>query len=194
MIPADHISIDGDTAWLVVEADSLPIIDYRADTEDDIDRPCDTCGGDKFWLDWDREEPVACGDCHGTGRHVFDIKVEADSPNRCSRCGRLRLAWNSECHCGWSLEGPPACGFRSLRVHVVPGMVLPIVRDEDWDGEPWPIITRAVSVDDQWYVRDRYPDGTRYAYRVWLPPAAAPGMWAVQLRIVTPENVECPTA
>jgi hypothetical protein len=95
MIPADHITIDGDTAWWV--RDPGEWTDYGS-ILNELDRPCDTCGS-MFDIDI---RGIVCPDCHGTGRHVFDIEVAT----------------------------PEAKGFGdfidSYRVHVVPGMVLQI--------------------------------------------------------------------
>ena len=84
----------------------------------DLDRPCDNCEGSG--IDHLGQSPWDCPDCHGTGRHVFEIEVECDEPD-------IRRYEDLGWHYG------PTCDRRQCRdgeytlpVHVVEGMVLPI--------------------------------------------------------------------
>jgi hypothetical protein len=76
MIPATDISIDGDTAWLVV--DHFDDLDRFVWEEENV-RPCDTCGGSGYGEDsggmGGRE---SCPDCID-GRHTFNIEVQGHS-------------------------------------------------------------------------------------------------------------------
>jgi hypothetical protein len=77
MIPADHITIEGEFAWLVYQPGVDPMFRWKQ-----ANRPCDWCTGDGYLLgEPDHYERgtaayVDCDDCHGTGRHVFEIEVE----------------------------------------------------------------------------------------------------------------------
>lgn len=166
MIPADHISIEGDTAWWITDPGEWT--DYGS-ILNELDRPCDTCGGN--WQDYleplDRDGNVVspCPDCDGTGRHVFDISVD-----------RNAMPMRDGVHIGRDI---------TLRVHVVPGMVLPI---HDWcpDEKPADHICHAWKggqQSEEWW-QHRSFDHTDWTERqITLPPAAAPGMWAVQLKV-----------
>lgn len=169
-IPADCIAFEGDTAWIVFEDHGergKRWWDSRRYATN-FDRPCDTCGGPG--VDWyDRMLCEGCDDCPN-GRHVFDIEVDR-----------------------WALgnrHGPKAI---TMRVSIVPGMVLPIVRGvcpdptnasrrrahvhlaEPCDDEPYNSgICREncdLIWDSPWQAKNA----------VILPPAARPGMWAVKL-------------
>ena len=143
MIPADHITIDGDRAWLVV---SSPV-----DAQVAVDRPCDICGGEHLGLPGDdpRSMSSLCV-CHGTGRHCFTIEVDVYGTGY---------------------------GLRALTVHVVPGMVLPILDADQYEEGLPPAVWLANNLDTgiAWH------DGGSYDT---LPPAAAPGMFAVMLQVV----------
>jgi hypothetical protein len=163
VIPADHIAIDGDTAWVVIPErfTTHPPADWTSK-----DRPCDTCGGcGAVDIPEDEEhfnltEP--CPDCDGTGRHTFEIEVA--NPNRPD---------------GWLF---PA---RTLRVSVVPGMVLPITEDTDAVPKHDPhIIQFDGRCGGEPYTEFVPCDGRQTDDPIdHFPPAAEPGMWAVQLRI-----------
>ena len=160
MISADHITFDGDTAWTVVLSE-MAFIDYTG-----ADRSCDTCDG----MGWrpDRYNANSSLRCHCIdGRHTFEIEVEG---------------------CGHDGTGNHICrgARRTYRVSIVPGMVLPIVlaRSElpdstcivDWENYYCGNPRFAVSPLDT--------DG----YYITLPPAAAPGMFAVQLNVEPKEQ------
>lgn len=94
-------------------------------------------------------------DCGSSGRHVFDLRVE--------------------CRCGWSQHGDG----HLYRVHVVPGMVVPI--GGDGRRTPWPgAHVEVVGNESYLWVGPHSTD----MERITLPPAAKPGMWAVKLAIV----------
>ena len=65
MIPASHITIDGDTALWVFDENG-PAPQFQSS------RPCDTCGGSQW--DDELEDFVSCAVCDDTGRHTFDIE------------------------------------------------------------------------------------------------------------------------
>ena len=67
-ISHDDILIDGDTAWWIITAFGEQ---YRYSDFEDLDRPCDLCGGEPTHMDTGAE----CPDCSGTGRHCFEIEV-----------------------------------------------------------------------------------------------------------------------
>lgn len=163
MIPTDHIHFNDDgTAWWVWTED-----DHHAYANVDhdnigLDRPCDTCGGSGTCgasangqsIGWQR-----CNDCHGTGRHVFQIEVvNMGTPYQ-----------------------PAKPHYRTLRVHVVPGMVLPIVADV---GRPVPSEThiRITGGGIAWLAERIDGGGWRHT-EITLPPDAKPGMWAVKLAV-----------
>lgn len=181
MIPASSVAFQDDgTAWLYV-----PDHGIRTDVTDsrrymsDFDHPCDTCGGTLHYVD-DRGEVYedSCpADCIN-GRHTFTIDVER-AGLACSVCGLSHLSAGAmpDGDHAWT---PPV---RSLRVSVKPGMVLPIVDQEDgcpdtphvcvfhgrMGGEPhnqWTLFG-ADGVEDE---LDPFPSD------------AKPGGWAVQLR------------
>ena len=159
MIPADHWHDNGDgTAWVVVTDN---------EARDDqgplsADRPCDTCGGN--WQD--HMEPLdmngnivsPCPDCID-GRHTFDVAVE--------------------CRCSWNQHetGHP------YRVSIVPGMVLPITaalskappRHSGIEMVHENAVLRLHTDHVSW-------DSWQY-HSANLPSAAAPGMWAVKVKI-----------
>lgn len=154
MIAADRFLLDGDTAWLIAEI--LPNsgksfikvggVAYRPQA---LDRPCETCGGERLGLP--KSDPRAM-DCHCIdGRHTFTVDAEVDG--------------------GFS--------YVTLRVSIVPGMVLPIAHSSDCEldnTDPhichWP---------PTWIL---YGSDSPY-HSVALPSAAAPGIWAVKLRVAS---------
>ena len=160
MIPADHITFDGDTAWLVCPNE------YTG-TDDEAwlflsfwhgsDRPCDTCDG----MGWrpDRYNANSSLRCHCIdGRHTFEIEVEQVEPPIAPGRYSLRQVW------------------RTYRVSIVPGMVLPI-----WRGHPPTEVRRFIAAwGDGWALVDR--DTNTGPIIAAFPPAAKPGMWAVKLR------------
>lgn len=167
VIPADHWRDNGDgTAWVVVEC-SHPNSAPAAWDQDD--KPCGTCrGSHRVKGPAQTAVDMDCPDCDGTGRHTFEVEVESWSGTH-------------------TYDGSRS--IRTLRVHVVPGMVLPIVDSDDWvEGVD---CIEANPYGEFWLHLASLPPLA--ARGITLPPAAKPGMWAVQLRIVTPENVDGPT-
>lgn len=160
MIRHDHIAIDGDTAWWVV---SSPVDAHVA-----LDRPCDTCGGKQRYDVTENGRYIGwqyCTDCD-TGRHAFAVEVEEH----------------------WTAYGESGTGARTLRVSVVPDMVMPIydpVALMDGDGLPeeWmPHVTvDSLGSVQRWWRDPEYLDEWDDE-DITLPPAAKPGMWAIQLR------------
>jgi hypothetical protein len=158
MIPADHIHFNDDgTAWVVCPNEYT----------EGSNRPCDSCDGtgahiadeelDDVNIPWitdpDTTELFDCPDCDGTGRHSFTIEVEV---------GDMR--WDR-------IPSPPL----TLRVFVVPGWVLAIYLTRDFSQQV------GISIDH---------DGTAHLVAangssapITLPPAAKPGMYAVQVKV-----------
>ena len=169
-ISHDDILIDGDTAWWIITAFGEQ---YRYSDFEDLDRPCDLCGGEPTHMDTGAE----CHGCSGTGRHTFTLDVECDEPDidRCEDQG---------------VHNGPTCEERrcfkgrfTITVHVVE--VLPIQNstsneiDTIWDrgdGTFW-IVEESTSIGEP-------PVGNP----VKLPPNAAPGKWAVRLAESTCDN------
>ena len=158
MIPADHITFDGDMAWTVSH---IPGWGGRPSGGwVNADRPCDDCGGDPLNTLDDDVCPADCID----GRHTFEIEV-ATSESK---------------------------GFGEFidtyRVSIVPGMVLPIVDTLPESGYQVEG-QRAVFNDPAWpgesFIRNIRGDIDGIAA---LPPAAKPGMWAVQLNVQPKEQ------
>ena len=176
-IPASHIKFSDDrtTAWLVVSADPS---EYGWDVA--LNRPCDTCDGSLEQLIVERGV-VRCPDCHGSGRHCFEIEVRTE----CT-CERRTIGGGA----GWydhatdcpvrSIKGYLASDgwhfVRTLTVSVVPGMVLGPLDDGQFVGE-----------SDYWYEE---PNILRHFHDdqndITLPDAAAVGMFAVWFNVHTP--------
>ena len=186
-IPASHIKFSDDrtTAWLVVSADPS---EYGWDVA--LNRPCDTCDGTLEQLIVERGV-VRCPDCHGSGRHCFEIEVRTE----CT-CERRTIGGGA----GWydhatdcpvrSIKGYLASDgwhfVRTLTVSVVEGMVVGLYpytatridsRDEvlhatiSRDGSHWTLFP---------------PCGASGTEVIMLPDDAAPGMTAVRLNVHTP--------
>ena len=158
MIPADHITFDGDMAWWVLgpwtQDDSPPIRQ--------LDRLCDTCNGaGQVPFGLPSNGPERCPDCIN-GRHTFKIEVQ----------------W-PVCEPECSVIHPG----KTYQVSIAPGMVLPIV-----ERHPFGPMTHADGyvlylpdgTGQLWQTPARN-DGAIIA----LPPAAKPGMWAVKLRVAS---------
>jgi hypothetical protein len=152
MIPADHWHDNGDgTAWWVVKP---PL--HGPGMWQRLDRPCDTCDGEGVEFAGDEDDiGDACPACDGTGRHAFTVGVAS-----------YRFNGGNP---GWFVQD-------TLRVSVVPGMVLPIWAASHADGVHGPHIC--------------IQPGPRFTVHTWdgwepatLPPAAAPGMHAVLLAV-----------
>lgn len=169
-IDADHITFDGDGhAWGVIKA--APPVAQSGSVRSpwfELDRPCDTCGGDNATMVWGRDTRTLkwCPDCLA-GRHTFTIEE----------------------------VGPPFRNFAESyvterRVSVVPGMILPIGLAYDgsdcivWDGDGFTLCARGDQAEDRLVdhgshvaVRLDSPDltDTFGIIDVVLPPAAVPG-------------------
>lgn len=169
LIHPDYIVIENNQAWLVVEDKNI----FRGlelyssvSFVSDLDRPCDACGGKKgrqilrpspgpssLVYDW-----AAC-DCIN-GRHTFDIEV------KCPVCADLSDL----------IQLPPEHPVLCYRASVIPGMILPIVEYE------CPIETHIAWGEASYYYcigRTSEEEG----HPITLPPAAAPGMFAIQLNV-----------
>ena len=168
MIRADHIAIDGDTAWWIPEFNPM---DWWIPQHEN--RPCDRCHGTGRMLEDDDSHP-ACPDCHGTGRHTFTLDVECDE---CNESGKLGSDACWKCY---------AIGSKDITVHVVE--VLPIYGRLD---SPLPAgVSKWVWHSPNDLDADRRGtflceiiDNETQMTAVNLPAAAAPGMWAVRLAI-----------
>lgn len=200
MIPADHF--DPQTGWLVVPACPHPQEPEAAPHGSPLDhvgaqlldRPCDTAcnyGCDMYG----DHGPLACEngccpDCDGTGRHTFTIEVEASGCEHryTDHGGGNYTAWEKCRDCKAARDGYGMTPWvKRLRVHVAPGMVLPIYAkpSDGTEGEPKVTI---LGPTDQGRVLGlywrNYPHDNP-AEVITLPPTAAPGMWAAQLAIHT---------
>jgi hypothetical protein len=155
MIPASHWHDNGDgTAWRIMDHD------YREGPGLDPDRPCDTCGGQTRY----EGDNFHCPDCSGTGRHTFTVEVETFTVFDASDGGR-GIRYEPSTH----------------RVSVVPGgMVLPIV--DDVGPVPSETHIRITGGGIAWLAERIEGGGWRHT-EITLPPAAAPGMWAVKLAV-----------
>jgi hypothetical protein len=170
VIPHDHFDLQGDTAWLVAqECDG----DHRLSvgchkTFDDLDQPCDTCGGTglEHWRTAvDEFDSARCSDCSGGGRRSFDIEVSGG------------------CICNGDSPPDPECpgsiGLRAYRASIVE--VLPI-HDDCPDMSPPDHVCHAYA-DEGWTWHRSFDHEDWTERPVVLPPAATPGMWAVKLNI-----------
>jgi len=149
MIPASHFLDNGDGTLWLV------FDPMRLGPWPDFDRPCDRCAQD-FTNMVTRETH----DCIN-GRHTFTVEVGTYTPN------------------GIPDDPSIAIYCERRRVSVVPGMVLPIVENAEWDGTTSPIICRS-TFDRDYFLRLPLPSHNEH---ITLPPAAKPGMWAVQLQV-----------
>lgn len=164
MTPADRIHDNGDgTMWWVSRGPGLRDSHFSSRRFlSDFDRPCDTCDDVRPRCGEHPNDDALTG-CRGTGRHVWPIVVED-------------IRW----------MGAHTTGTRRLLVHVVPDMVLPIV---DNDAPEWAerhdhhvgMGIDEIAVYDGYMVERHEP---QWVTDISLPPAAKPGMWAVQLRKV----------
>jgi len=173
MIPATDVTpvVDG-TMWL--RLDDTARFNQAEEWWMQADRPCDTCGGagrrqvDRYGNAWGDKlaeamstvivGDIACPDCDGTGRHTFTMDVAYIT--RADLCPHDR------------------CG--SLRVHVIPDMVLPIYADVG----PVPTEThiRITGGGIAWLAEPIQGGGWRHT-EITLPSAAKPGDWLVQLEV-----------
>lgn len=156
MIASTDISIDGDTAWWVPEFQDTA---HMADWKRGADRPCDHCINGEYPI-WDRnDDEIECPDCDGTGQHWFDIET----------------MWPADCAHDCDLNHYPI----KLRVSVVE--VIPVV---ELDGQPEGIACLD-TLGNVWYPDiDREGEPVHYLKdRAVLPVSAAPGKYAVRLRV-----------
>lgn len=185
MTPADHWHDNGDgTAWLVFD-DHAVRGDRWWDSRrymSDLGRPCDTCGGFCRL----RENAAdsygrPCPDCDGTGRHTFDVEVECS----CA-CHRLHskypgLSRDALGQC--KRDGSCVGGTLTYRASIVPGMVLPLVAIDQHNTIGHYIVQtqpsgRCWELDNTDFPVKQHGDSD-----ITLPAAAAPGIYAVKLRI-----------
>ena len=174
MIPATHfLPLHDGTAWVVFGDDDNERDFFPAEWVTDLDRPCDTCDGtgaqnpdedyDDINIAWavdvDTGPLYDCtADCID-GRHTFDIEVP-----------RHVAPMRDGIHIGTTV---------TLQVSIIPGMILPI-RDNETDyGTPNHSGDMFICADGTAYI-DTPED---YMTDITLPSAAAPGMWAVKLRL-----------
>jgi len=157
MIRADHITVDGDTAWYVPTQDNV-VGDLNVTHIRLHDRPCDTCedwfrNGDGTIHSLGKRHPA----CDGTGRHTFEIEVRD--------------------HWAGSLESVPTdwSDTSALRVHVLE--VLPIVGDDDDWKAP------CIEIASEGNPPGLFTEDGYYVCNVPLPPVAKAGMWAVRLAV-----------
>jgi len=153
MIPASHFHDNGDGTAWVVGTEWWATTIMR----DAQDRPCDTCLGRTRY----EGDNFVCPDCID-GRHTFTVEVD---------------------HRLW-MEGNYIDGhIDTIRVSVVPGMVLPIYDDNDERAfRPYDrCIIIGTRPQDEGIVVIWSGDGD--FEQITLPPAAAPGMWAVKLAV-----------
>lgn len=150
MIDADDINTEW---WIVSEG-----LAASWSMTESPDRACDTCHGEREKRH--RQSGVWCPDCVD-GRHTFEIEAECSYEN------------------GTAPKGGHMCvGTVSLRVSVVPGMVLPIV-EEGPDG----ITGRTDRIEADllgqfWLGRSRIP----------LSSGARPGRYAIGIIILHKEE------
>lgn len=171
MIPADDFLIDGNAAWLAVDAHTIFPPTLGEFRWDGLDAPCDTCDGHGiFEAEASWEIPCDCID----GRHTFDIEVD---------CGSLDCYWCDDPDQSDSAQEPDDHEHlvSRLRVSVVPGMVLPIV-------SVWPIHAPAIHHDptspvSEWWWTYAVENG--WNKPINLPPGARPGRWAVKVRVAS---------
>ena len=163
MIPATHFRDNGDdTAWWVLTASDTIDPATGENYIDTLDRPCGVCGGNGFTSN-EMLRDAPCPDCID-GRHTFDVVVQTCERYDCPACIG---------------DGPGSHDrFRTNQVSIIPGMVLPIYGGCP-DYEPADHICQCY--DDQW--THHSSDGPYTEEQVTLPSAAAPGMWAVKLRV-----------
>ena len=139
-----------------------------------LDRPCDTCDGHgsfhRVQRGWGKAKQSTCPDCGGSGRHTFEIETGCD------------CEWNQSDDC---LVAQYGCGVdHTHRVHVVPGMVLPVydMEDDRCPDTPHVCVFHACSAGepfDQWW----YTDADGVTDDITVPAATKPGDWLVQLQV-----------
>ena len=115
---------------------------------------------------WGCDRP--CDTCDGDGEFFNDLNGSMQDCPYCYCTGRhtFRLLIHDT-------------NRPSVLVSVVPDMVLPIVDlDNDWHPDP-PFI----GVDIFWVCEIKREPWPKRGERITLPPAAAPGMWAVKLEV-----------
>ena len=157
MTPADHIRIDAVTALVVFGDDDNERIFFPAEWVTDLDRPCDTCGGDGALSERTTRSSFLPRSCDGTGRHTFTVEAWLCDVYDCAKCiGGVHKRRDT------------------LTVHVID--VLPIVA-KDIHGEAPDRYVYVLPDGRAWLVE------TDTETPITLPPAAAPGMLLVRLAV-----------
>jgi hypothetical protein len=175
VIPADRITFNGNEAWWVVKpVHRRAVTNTVGDDYDDpswfmsLDRPCETCDETSYVQG---EEFVRCGCIDG--RHTFDIETP------CPTCA-TKSEW-----CGFDGIGNPDCSngtatYRAAIIEVLPiteGLqcserIAHVCQNPEWSHTGW--LHHAELTDDR-HIETEWP--------IILPPAAAPGMYAVRLKL-----------
>jgi hypothetical protein len=161
IIPSTAITIDGPTAWLVVD-------ESRVLFRKHANRLCDTCNG---YPGPTQFEPRTC--CDGTGRHTFTLEVK---PTPCTINEDHYIGTMEWCACFPDIA--------TVSVHVVE--VLPIVA---WDivdlGLPHPVPCMTIDPHGNALEADEAGVDWFKAHDRTLPPDAAVGMFCVRLAVHT---------
>jgi hypothetical protein len=187
--------VDGE-AWWVVRKCPEPRGQQSMHTDCNVgakilDRPCATCDGEGVTEPDHHDHPDhgVCPDCSGTGRHTFE--VETYMP-RTMDSDLMEMYLEAESQFGddyfWEKHGHAKFlrERRTVRVSVVEGMVLPIVGPNFQRTE----VGRYIQLKQRkWWLMTRFERRTAgltgAGVEISLPPAAAPGMWAVKLRVLS---------
>jgi hypothetical protein len=182
-IPKDHISFndDGTEAWIVFMV--MPPVTQEGSVRSPwfaLNRPCDMCQGTAWSCIVETDEgdfmEDTCPDCID-GRHTFTIEVEQDRDAwvcECSAIGRHHCVYN-----GWREVFPLSA--RTYRVSVIPGMVLKM---RQWQHPlPTDMTYPCLIQMPKGYWLTAHTDSFSDGFQVPLPPAAAPGIWAVKLKV-----------
>jgi hypothetical protein len=197
MIPADQFIMnpDGTAWWVVTVSQIVGILDTLHDGKRSLDRPCDECNGRGYHVEQygSMTGEYECEACGEDARHTFTVEVENEEWH-CETCNDSGIS-----HTG---DTASSCGYCptdtiTLRCSVVPGMVLPITNEQDDDQPPLDHIETWLSSVGRMGSLERYDpltgdhyhhcdfdeyDGDESLHCFTLPPAAAPGMWAVKLQ------------
>ena len=155
MIPVDHITFDGDTAWWVLPEVWTGPDDMLVPWA--LDRSCDTCSGQTRY----ENDGYVCSARCIDGRHTFEIEV---ATSESKGFGEF---------------------IDTYRVSIVPGMVLPIVDNDalEWYGRHDHHIGMGADEHAEYSGRSERGGEPQFVRNITLPTAAGPDMWAVKLRV-----------